>query len=64
MIITPRMKQLYLEFGQYVGFDLTFSIIRERPTQHKEFLVGIFGGSTESKRILIYGLIITNSQTV
>jgi hypothetical protein len=29
------MKELFYKYGQYVGFDLTFSLIREKPEQAK-----------------------------
>jgi hypothetical protein len=63
-MVTPEMKRLYREFGQFIGFDLTFSIIQEKPTHHKEYLMGIFAGTNESKRIVVYGVVVTNSQTV
>ncbi len=25
------MKQAYRKYGEYIGFDLTFSLIREKP---------------------------------
>jgi len=28
LIISPQMKELYHKYGQYIGFDLTFSLIR------------------------------------
>jgi hypothetical protein len=31
LIITPQMRELYLRYGQYVGFDLTYSLIKETP---------------------------------
>lgn len=46
IIITPQMKELYLRYGQYVGFDLTYSLIKETPESTKEYLVGVFGGTS------------------
>jgi hypothetical protein len=40
------MKELYLRYGQYVGFDLTYSLIKEAPEASKEYLVGVFGGTS------------------
>ena len=47
-----------------MGFDLTYSLIRERNQAGREYLVGMFGGVSESKRISIFGVVITNSQSV
>ena len=58
------MKQNYDEFGQAIGFDLTFSIIKEQPQHHKEYLTGVFAGTDDSKRITVFGVVVTNSQTV
>ena len=58
------MKELYIRYGQYVGFDLTYSLIKEAPQLSKEYLVGVFGGTSESQRIAVYGLVITNNQSV
>jgi hypothetical protein len=30
VIVTPEMMVQYEKFGQWMGFDLTFSVIRER----------------------------------
>ncbi len=64
LIVTPQMKELFLKYGQYVGFDLTFSLIKETPESTKEYLVGVFGGTSESQRITVYGFVVTNSQSV
>ncbi len=32
LIVSPSMKEMYRKFGQSIGFDLTFSLIREQPT--------------------------------
>ena len=46
LVISPQMKELFYKYGQYVGFDLTFSLIREKPEQAKEYLVGVFAGTS------------------
>jgi len=47
LVITPQMKELYYKYGQYVGFDLTFSLIQERPwLNHKEYMMGVFAGTS------------------
>lgn len=28
LVISPQMKELFYKYGHYVGFDLTFSLIR------------------------------------
>ncbi len=58
------MKEQYKLFGAFVGFDLTFSVIRERSSRDCEYMIGVFAGTNGSKRIVIFGLIITNSQSV
>ncbi len=63
LIISPQMKELYYKYGQYVGFDLTFSLIKEKPSHETEYLVGVFAGTTESRRILVFGLVVTNNQS-
>jgi hypothetical protein len=63
LIVTPQMRDLYYKYGQYIGFDLTFSLISEKPDHTKEYLVGVVAGTSESRRILIYGLVITNNQS-
>ena len=57
------MKELFYKYGQYVGFDLTFSLIREKPEQAKEYLVGVFAGTSQTRKIMIFGLVITNNQS-
>lgn len=64
LVVTPEMKTHFQEFGSWVGFDLTFSIIRERTASNGEYMIGFFLGTNASKRIIVFGLVVTNSQSV
>lgn len=64
MIVTPEMIEQYKNYGQIVGFDLTFSLISERTHNNAEYMLGVFAGSNACKRIVIFGLVVTNSQSV
>lgn len=64
VIVTPEMKQQYLKYGQLVGFDLTFSVVSERTESNGEYMLGLFASSNSMKKIVIFGLVVTNSQTV
>ena len=63
VIITPMMKKNFKKFGQVVGFDLTFSLIKERTADNSEYMVGLFANYNYFKKIVIFGIVITNSQT-
>lgn len=58
------MRELYQKFGQVIGFDLTFSVISERTVRDEEYKVGVFAGVNAYKKIVIFGLVVTNSQSV
>jgi hypothetical protein len=58
------MIDLYKRYGQWVGFDLTFSIISERTEDNGEYMLGIFASTNNSKKIVVFGLVVTNSQSV
>lgn len=64
LIITPEMKSSYKQYGQLMGFDLTFGVITERTEDDREYMLGVFACSNAYKKIVIFGLVITNSQTV
>jgi hypothetical protein len=40
------MRELYHKYGQYIGFDLTFSLIKEKPEYAKEYLIGVMAGTS------------------
>ena len=58
------MKEQFYLYGDVVGFDLTYSVIRERTKNNAEYSVGVFASTNLYKRIVIFGLVITNSQSV
>ena len=58
------MRQQFNLFGDVVGFDLTYSVIRERTKNNAEYSVGVFVNTNLFKRIVVFGLVITNSQSV
>lgn len=47
-----------------VGFDLTFSLIRQKSAQNRQYMVGVFVSTNVFKKIVVFGLAITNSQSV
>jgi hypothetical protein len=58
------MREQYALFGDLVGFDLTFSVIREKTKNGGEYMIGVFASTNLYKKIVIFGLVVTNSQTV
>jgi hypothetical protein len=65
LVVTPKMKDKYRRFGQAVGFDLTFSVVKERTKDNGEYMFGLFASNnTTFKKIVIFGLVVTNSQSI
>ena len=64
LIVTPEMKREYRKFGKLVGFDLTFSLVRERTKKNQEYMVGVMAGTNGSKKIIIFGLVFMNTQSI
>lgn len=58
------MKAKFHLFGEYVGFDLTFSVISERTAYDREYLIGVFMSTNNMKKIVPYAVVVTNSQSV
>jgi hypothetical protein len=61
LIISKQMKKSYLESGRSVGFDFTFSLIKDSPlstSNNKQYLIGFFAGLTPIRRVTIYGMVI------
>jgi hypothetical protein len=58
------MKEQYKRFGILVGFDLTFNLISERAENDREYMIGVFASTNLFKKIIIFGLVVTNSQSV
>ena len=62
------MKNLYQKYGRCVSFDLTFSLINERPLirdkqgkidTKNEYLLGFFAGVNQYNKIIIFGYTVT-----
>ena len=64
MFITPQMKQMYLEYGRCIGFDFTFSLIKDRPIpiegRKPEYMIGMIAGLNSNRRLTIYAFVISN----
>ena len=57
IVITPSMKRTYLKHARSIGFDFTFSLIKETPLNlvggsfKKEYMVGMIAGLNKFRRI-------------
>ena len=64
MVITPQMKEFYYRFGRTIGFDFTFSLIKERPIpiegRKPEYMIGVIAGLNGNRRLTIYAFVISN----
>jgi len=58
------MMEEFRNFGHNIGFDLTFSIIKERSDRDGEYMIGVFATFNNMRKITVTGLVITNSQSV
>lgn len=61
LVISKQMKKSYLENGRSVGFDFTFSLIKDAPLStlgNKQYLIGFFAGLTPIRRVTIYAMVV------
>ena len=62
------MKRNFERFGKCTSFDLTFSLINEKPIEikeeevniRKEYLLGFFAGVNNHGKIVIFACVITS----
>lgn len=65
MIITKEMKDLYLKTARSVGFDFTYSLIRETTLSSEgrtEYGIGFIAGLNSYRRICCYALIVATKE--
>ena len=68
LISNDEMKRNFERFGKCTSFDLTFSLINEKPIEikeeevniRKEYLLGFFAGVNNHGKIVIFACVITS----
>lgn len=53
---SPQMCRAYTKWGDFVSFDLTYNLLRERSSQKKQWGVGLFVGFDSGLRIILLGV--------
>ena len=61
IVITPAMKENFKLYGQWLGFDFTYNIIQGTNDTGRHWGIGMFTGISASKKIVPFGLVISNS---
>jgi len=59
LIVTPKMKENFEKYGNWVGFDFTFNLVQENHENGKSWKVGCFMGISSSKKMVPYGLVLS-----
>ena len=49
-----------MKYGQSVGFDLTFSLIKDRSSNGKEYLEGVVGAVNQARRSMVFAVVVTS----
>ena len=60
VIISPQMKQNFLLYGDWMGFDFTYNIVQGVNETGRQWRLGIFTGISSSKKIVPFGLVLCN----
>ncbi len=63
IIVSPLMKENFQRFGDWMGFDLTYNLIQEQTEEGRKWGLGVFTGISSSKKIVPFGLVLTNEET-
>ena len=63
LVVTPKMKENFEKFGDWVGFDFTFNMIQEKHASGKEWRIGCFMGISNAKRLVPFGLVLSTEET-
>ena len=59
IIVTPKMKDNFEKYGNWIGFDFTFNLIQENHSNGKNWKVGCFMGISSSKKMVPFGLVLS-----
>ena len=60
IIVSPLMKENFLKFGDWMGFDLTYHLIQEKSEEGRSWGLGVFMGISSSKKLVPFGLALCN----
>lgn len=63
MVVTPKMKENFHKYGNWVGFDFTFNMVQENHANGKNWKVGCFMGISSSKKMVPFGLVLSTEET-
>jgi hypothetical protein len=63
IVATPKMKDYFHKYGNWVGFDFTFNLVQENYANGKSWKVGCFMGISGSKKMVPFGLVLSTEET-
>lgn len=63
IVVTPKMKENFHRYGNWVGFDFTFNLVQESHSNGKNWKIGCFMGISSSKKMVPYGLVLSTDET-
>lgn len=59
LIVTPKMKNNFYKYGNWMGFDFTFNVVQENYKNKKNWKVGSFVGISSTKKLVPFGLVLS-----
>ena len=63
IVVTPKMKESFQKYGNWIGFDFTFNLVQETHPNGKNWKVGCFMGISSSKKMVPFGLVLSTEET-
>ena len=63
LVVTPKMKENFQKFGDWIGFDFTFNLVQEKHKSGKDWKVGCIMGISNAKKIVPFGLVLCIEET-
>jgi hypothetical protein len=63
IVVTPKMKENFHRYGNWVDFDFALDLVQETHTNGKNWKVGCFMGISSSKKIVPFDLVLSAEET-
>jgi hypothetical protein len=59
IVVTPKMRENFFKYGEWLGFDFTFNLVQELHSTGKNWKIGCFMGISCSKKLVPFGLVLS-----
>lgn len=57
------MVRMYQKFGDFIFFDITYNLIKQKTNDNRQYGVGVFSGLDNNLRIVVFAVALISRET-